>query len=68
MELKNEALKKDAEFCEHMREFVALAREKRVYFGGCGDCGSPWLECKTCDKSVDLADQVFSDYHGGYST
>jgi len=42
-----------------MKELVAICREKEVFFGGCGDCGSPWLTCKKCGKSVDNAGDVF---------
>ncbi len=50
---------KRAEMCPHMLALVEFCEASRVFFGGCGDCGSAWLECKTCDKTVDEAHQVF---------
>lgn len=52
---------REAQFCEHMKAFVSHCREVGVFFGGCGECGSPWLTCKACRKEVDDAADVFTD-------
>lgn len=51
--------------CEHMIRLVDYCRENKVYFGGCGDCGSPWLDCAICNKVVDDASEVFDEHRGG---
>lgn len=65
METENRAELVKAEMCVHMKELVEICREKKVFFGGCGDCGSPWLECEICDKIVDNASYVFDSFLGG---
>lgn len=52
---------KGEEMCEHMLSLVEYCREHTVYFGGCGDCGSPWLTCRVCNLTIDEADEVFED-------
>ena len=44
---------KREDLCEHMRDLVDYAISHNVEWGGCGDCGSPWLECKICDLQID---------------
>lgn len=39
-----------ASMCEHMRDFVEYGAARGVSFGGCGECGSPWMSCKQCGK------------------
>lgn len=51
--------KKLAELCPHMLAFISHCDSVGVRFGGCGECGSPWLMCDTCDKVVDEADEAF---------
>lgn len=41
------------ELCEHMEKLVKYAKKNKVEWGGCGDCGSPWLTCNICDLTVD---------------
>ena len=53
------------EMCDHMRELVLYCERIGVAFGGCGDCGSAWLECNTCNKSVQEAHEVFDRVTGG---
>lgn len=54
------------EMCDHMKALLSYCREHHVYFGGCGDCGSAWLTCKTCARQVDEAHQAFDEYYGGH--
>lgn len=58
----DEAARKRAKFdamCEHMRALIVHCETVGVKFGGCGDCGSAWLECATCKTNVDEAHEVF---------
>lgn len=48
-----------AEMCEHMKALIEHCNNVEVRFGGCGECGSAWLTCKTCDSTVDLAHEAF---------
>jgi len=48
------------EMCEHMRALVQYCEAVGVIFGGCGDCGSPWLTCSHCEQTVDDAAEVFA--------
>lgn len=41
------------ELCEHMKAGVKAMEAHGVQFGGCGECGSAWLECGKC-KGEDL--------------
>jgi hypothetical protein len=57
--MPDQELKKQ-EMCPHMLALIAYCEEKKVFFGGCGCCGSPWLICEACgNKSVDRADEAF---------
>lgn len=47
------------ELCPHMRDLIIHCEMVGVVFGGCGDCGSAWLECKMCNKTVDEAHLTF---------
>lgn len=47
------------EMCPHMQALVLHCEAVGVMFGGCDDCGSPWLTCQHCDESVDDAAEAF---------
>ena len=53
--------KKLTEMCKHMRALIEHCEAVDVRFGGCGDCGSPWLTCSNCpdEPQVDYASDVW---------
>lgn len=55
----------ETEMCEHMRALVLHCERVGVIFGGCGDCGSAWLECMNCSATLDNAHEVFERVDGG---
>jgi len=44
-----------------MKDLVEYCKTNKVYFGGCGECGSAWLDCEICDKYVYEAHEVFNE-------
>ena len=63
---KAERERLESEMCEHMKALIDYCRQNRVYFGGCGDCGSAWLTCEACEHDTQLAHQAFDEYYGGH--
>lgn len=47
------------ELCGHMKKAIFYLEGIDVKFGGCGECGSAWLTCGTCNETVDCAHEVF---------
>ena len=56
---KERGVKRWDELCEHMRALIVHCETVGVQFGGCGDCGSPWLECGPCKETVGDAAEAF---------
>lgn len=50
---------KRAEMCPHMLALIEHCLSVGVTFGGCGDCGSPWLTCAECKLEVGDASKAF---------
>jgi hypothetical protein len=65
MLLKDMALEKYNSLCEHARLLVDYCFTNRVFFNGCGECGSPWIECTICDTIEENLEVLLEPYHGG---
>lgn len=50
-----------AALCPHMVIAITDLKKRQIEFGGCGDCGSAWITCKACNRSVDYIQYAFEE-------
>ena len=53
--------KSKKEICKHMEALIEYCKATGVKYGGCGDCGSPWLTCEKCGLTVNDADNYLNE-------
>lgn len=63
LKLTEDNKKKYNECCEHMQSLIMYCVENKVFFDGCGDCGSPWLVCKLCNKDIYYMNEFWEDFN-----